>query len=92
MSGARTQHCECGNDTYHIKWTLETEPELWVECSECGRKINSVGPKIEAELDWGKANPTAGEWIEEVEDADLSDIIIFDEAGGTVENLTEQDE
>lgn len=33
----RTQTCECGNDTYHIKFELDLNPSVWAECAECGR-------------------------------------------------------
>lgn len=38
----RTQTCECGNDTYHIKWSLE-EASAWAECTECGRPTRTIG-------------------------------------------------
>jgi hypothetical protein len=38
-SDVRTQHCECGSELYHVKWTFEGE--VWAECAECGRRTSA---------------------------------------------------
>lgn len=41
----RTMHCECGNDTYQVKWGLGPDGVVTrVVCAECGRRTRALDP------------------------------------------------
>lgn len=46
----RTQHCECGNETYNIYWT--PNGDVWATCVECGRPTATVGIGQEKQREW----------------------------------------
>lgn len=50
----RTQHCQCGNDTYLVKWT-EDGDQRWAECADCGRPTKSLGDGLEKQREMGFA-------------------------------------
>lgn len=52
MQGEATQHCECGNETYHIKRELVPDVTVWAECTECGRPTAVVGDGPEKQQEW----------------------------------------
>lgn len=51
--GDEIQHCECGNDTYHVKRQLEiSDIRVWAECTECGRPTGVMGDGLEKQQQW----------------------------------------
>lgn len=46
-----TQHCDCGNETYHVK-TTEDRRKVWAECAECGRPTGVMGDGMEKQREW----------------------------------------
>jgi hypothetical protein len=54
----RTQHCECGSETYHFKWDMDTG-DKWIECADCGRPSKSVGVGLEKQIEWYERNDDA---------------------------------
>lgn len=46
-----TQHCQCGNDTYHVK-TTEARDEVWAECTDCGRPTGVLGDGMDRQRRW----------------------------------------
>lgn len=47
----RTQHCQCGTDTYHVKFDLSTGA-AWAECTACGRPTKTLGDGLEKQAEW----------------------------------------
>jgi hypothetical protein len=48
-----TQHCQCGNDTYHIKTSVDRQ-KAWAECTECGRPTGVFGDGFEKQQRWNQ--------------------------------------
>lgn len=49
MNDAKTMTCDCGNDTYHVRFNTH---EHWVECTECGRPSATIGDGWEKQREW----------------------------------------
>ena len=52
MTDERIQSCECGNETYHIKFELAIAGDVWAECAECGRPTGSLGDGMKRQQGW----------------------------------------
>lgn len=51
QQNVRTQHCECGSEEYHIKWTGFGD-EKWAECADCGRPTATLGDGMKKQMEW----------------------------------------
>lgn len=88
----KTQTCQCGNDTYHVKWELKHRGRTWVECTECGRPTRTVGDGRkpgENTLSDAEAEKLTEEFIDALDEANEGELILFDEAGGEVRGIGE---
>lgn len=50
-----TQHCQCGNETYHIIQTYD-RTDAWAQCTECGRPTAVFGIGPQKQIGWYEEN------------------------------------
>ena len=55
MTSPRSQHCECGSETYRVKQELGPDTKVWAECTACGRPTAVMGDGREKQREWEDA-------------------------------------